>query len=245
MELISEEERLRARTPTMLDQGFSPAANLQSADWNLAMDGDATVFVVDDDEAARESVIALVSLKGLQAKGFASAEAFLNAFEPDRKGCLVADVRMQGMTGLQLIEQLAGRQSKLPVVVITGYADVPMAVRAMQMGAVTFLEKPCQEQELWQAIQQALQIEQRRQGERSHQSDVAARIASLSDEEAAVFRMLLDGKVNKRIAVELDLGLRTIEARRANVMKKMQATSLPDLVRMAILGGFLKAETTV
>lgn len=204
------------------------------------MDGDATVFVVDDDDAARESVVALVGLKGQPAQGFASAEGFLSAFDPAKKGCLVVDVRMQGMTGLQLIEQLAARGSQLPVVVITGYADVPMAVRAMQMGAVTFLEKPCHEQALWDAIEQA---QQQQQG-RTQQAEVTARIASLSDEETAVFRMLLEGKVNKRIAVELDLGLRTIELRRANVMKKMQATSLPDLVRLAILGGFLKPEDT-
>jgi two-component system response regulator FixJ len=207
------------------------------------MDGDTTVFVVDDDDAARESVVALVGLKGLSAEGFSSGEAFLNAFDAEQKGCLVVDVRMQGMTGLQLIEQLAQRGSKLPVVVITGYADVPMAVRAMQMGAVTFLEKPCHEQELWQAIELALEIEQRQQVGRSQQAEVAARIASLTEEEIAVFRMLLAGKVNKRMAVELDLGLRTVELRRAMVMKKMQATSLPDLVRMAILGGFLKPES--
>jgi len=206
------------------------------------MDGDSTIFVVDDDDAARESVVALVGSKGLRAKGFASAEAFLSAFDPAEKGCLVVDVRMQGMTGLQLVEHLAARDSKLPVVVITGYADVPMAVRAMQIGAVTFLEKPCHEQELWQAIERALEIEQRQQLERSQQAEVAARIDSLTEEETAVFRMLLAGKVNKRIAVELDFGLRTVEARRSTVMKKMQATSLPDLVRMAILSGFLKAE---
>jgi two-component system, LuxR family, response regulator FixJ len=206
------------------------------------MDGDSTIFVVDDDDAARESVVALVGSKGLRAKGFANAEAFLSAFDPAAKGCLVVDVRMQGMTGLQLVEHLAARQSKLPVVVITGYADVPMAVRAMQMGAVTFLEKPCHEQELWQAIERALEIEQRRQVERSQQAEVAARIAGLSDEEVAVLRMLLAGKVNKRMAIELDVGLRTVEARRSSVMRKMQASSLPDLVRMAILSGFLKAD---
>ena len=206
------------------------------------MDEDSTIFVVDDDDAARESVVALVGSKGLRAKGFASAEAFLSAFDPAEKGCLVVDVRMQGMTGLQLIERLAARHSELPVVVITGYADVPMAVRAMQMGAVTFLEKPCHEQELWTAIERVLETEQRRQVERSEQAEVAARIASLSDGEVAVFRMLLAGKVNKRMAIELDLGLRTVEARRSSVMRKMQASSLPDLVRMAILCGFLKAE---
>ena len=206
------------------------------------MDGDVTVYVVDDDDAARESVLALVGQKGLRAQGFTSAEAFLAAFDPAAKGCLVVDVRMHGMTGLQLIEQLAQRQSPLPVVVITGYADVPMAVRAMQMGAVTFLEKPCHDQELWGAIQQALAIEQQRQQERALQVEIAARIASLTEEEATIFRMLLAGKVNKRIAIELDLGLRTVELRRSTIMRKMQAASLADLVRLAILGGFLKPE---
>lgn len=215
---------------------------LQLEDRDLAMDGDATVFVVDDDEAARESVLALVGQKGLRAEGFTSAEAFLAALDPAVKGCLVVDVRMHGMTGLQLIEQLAHRQSSLPVVVITGYADVPMAVRAMQMGAVTFLEKPCHDQELWGAIQQALEIEQQRQQERTQQAEIAARIASLTEEEATIFRMLLAGKVNKRIAIELDLGLRTVELRRSTIMRKMQAASLPDLVRMAILGGFLRPD---
>lgn len=223
--------------------GQLAADNLQLEYRDSVMDGDTIIFVVDDDDAARESVIALVGLKGLRARGYASAEAFLNAFDPSEKGCLVVDVRMQGMTGLQLLEELARRNSKLPVVVITGYADVPMAVQAMQIGADTFLEKPCHEQELWKAIHHALEIDQRRQVEHSQKAEVTARIASLSEEEIAVFRMLLAGKVNKRMAVELDLGLRTIEARRSSVMKKMQATSLPDLVRMAILSGFLKAET--
>jgi FixJ family two-component response regulator len=207
------------------------------------MDGDATVFVVDDDEAARESVVALVGQKGLRATGFSSAEAFLSAFDPAATGCLVVDVRMHGMTGLQLIERLAERHSALPVVVITGYGDVPMAVRAMQMGAVTFLEKPCHDQELWGAIEEALEKEQQHQEERTRQAEIAARIASLTDEEATIFRMLLAGKVNKRIAIELDLGLRTVELRRSTIMRKMQAASLPDLVRMAILRGFLKPES--
>src|SRR5438874_1580697 len=106
------------------------------------------------------SVVALVTLKGLAAKGFSSAEEFLAQYDPTHKGCLVVDVRMAGMSGLDLLKQLNARNSSLPVVVITGYADVPLAVRAMQAGATTFLEKPCQEQELWQAIQQALEIEQ-------------------------------------------------------------------------------------
>jgi two-component system response regulator FixJ len=203
------------------------------------MDSDSTVFVIDDDSGARNSVVALVGLKGLRAEGFSSAEDFLSQYDSARKGCLVLDVRMPGMSGLDLLQTLKARGSSLPVIVITGFADVPMAVRAMQEGAVTFLEKPCQEHELWQAIKQALELEQSQHAQRKQRAEIQARLASLTEEEMEVFRRLLIGHPNKQIAIDLDLGLRTIELRRANVMKKMQATSLPDLVRMAILTGFL------
>lgn len=208
------------------------------------MDPNATVFVVDDDAAARESVLALVSLKGVQAQGFASAEEFLARYTPEMTGCLVVDVRMTGMSGLQLLQQLQAKKSTLPAIVITGYADVPMAVKAMQSGAMTFLEKPCQEQELWQAIQQALDKEQSLLAARRQQGEIESRLATLTEDEVAVLHKLLEGLPNKRIAVDLDIGLRTVELRRSNIMKKMSANSLPELVRMAILVGFLKAETT-
>ena len=206
------------------------------------MDPNATVFVVDDDAAARESVLALVSLKGVRAQGFASAEEFLAQFNPQMTGCLVVDVRMTGMSGLQLLQQLHNRQSTLPAIVITGYADVPMAVKAMQTGATTFLEKPCQDQELWQAIQQGLDKEKSLQSLRRQKGEIEARLATLTEDEVAVLRKLLEGLPNKRIAVDLDIGLRTVELRRSNIMKKMSAASLPELVRMAILIGFLPAE---
>jgi two-component system, LuxR family, response regulator FixJ len=206
------------------------------------MVSDSTVFVVDDDEGARESVVALVGLKGLRAEAFSSAEDFLAQYDPGRKGCIVIDVRMAGMSGLDLLQKLRARQSSLPVIVITGFADVPMAVRAMQEGAVTFLEKPCQEQELWQAIQQALEIERTQHAERKQRTETEARLKMLTEDELEVFRRLLAGHANKRIASDLDIGLRTVELRRSNIMKKMQATSLPDLVRMAILIGFLKPD---
>lgn len=206
------------------------------------MDPSATVFVVDDDAAARESVLALVSQKGVRAQGFASAEEFLTQFSPQLTGCLVVDVRMTGMSGLQMLQQLHARQSTLPAIVITGYADVPMAVKAMQSGALTFLEKPCQDQELWQAIQKALDKESSLQSLRRQKGEIESRLAALTPDEVAVLRKLLEGLPNKRIAVDLDIGLRTVELRRSNIMKKMQAASLPELVRMAILIGFLPAE---
>jgi two-component system response regulator FixJ len=206
------------------------------------MDGETTVFVVDDDSAARQSVVALVSLKGLKARGFASAEEFLAQYDPRQKGVVVADVRMAGLSGLDLLQHLRARHWSLPVVMITGYGDVPMAVRAMQAGAITFLEKPCQEQELWRGINLALEIEQTQHARRKLRAEIEARLASLTADEVTVLRRLLEGQPNKRIASDLDLGLRTIELRRSKVMKKMQAESLPDLVRMAIQVGFLKAE---
>jgi two-component system, LuxR family, response regulator FixJ len=208
------------------------------------MDSSATVFVVDDDAAARESVLALVSQKGVRAKGFASAEEFLAQFSPQLTGCLVVDVRMTGMSGLQMLQQLHARQSTLPAIVITGYADVPMAVKAMQSGALTFLEKPCQDQELWQAIQKALDKDTSLQSLRRQKGEIESRLATLTPDEVAVLRKLLEGLPNKRIAVDLDIGLRTVELRRSNIMKKMQAASLPELVRVAILIGFLPAEKT-
>jgi len=206
------------------------------------MDNDSTVFVVDDDAGARESVMALVSLKGLHAEGFSSAEEFLARYDPACKGCVIIDVRMAGMSGLDLLKNLKERTTSLPVVVITGYADVPMAVRAMQEGAVTFLEKPCHEQELWQAITQALEIESTQHAQRKQRAETQARLATLTEDELEVFRRLLAGHANKRIAADLDIGLRTVELRRSNIMKKMQATSLPDLVRRAILIDFLNPE---
>ncbi|MCI0357321.1 MAG: response regulator [Planctomycetaceae bacterium] len=206
------------------------------------MDPGATVFVVDDDAAARESVLALVGLKGVRAKGFACAEEFLAHFNPQMTGCLVVDVRMTGMSGLQLLQQLQARQSTLPAIVITGYADVPMAVKAMQSGALTFLEKPCQDQELWQAIQKALDKDTSQQTLRKQKGEIESRLTTLTEVEVEVLRKLLEGLPNKRIAVDLDIGLRTVELRRSNIMKKMSASSLPELVRMAILIGFLPAE---
>jgi FixJ family two-component response regulator len=206
------------------------------------MENDTTVFVVEDDAAARESIVALVGQKGLQAEGFSSADEFLAQYDPSRKGCVVLDIGVAGMSGLDLLQKLKARKSALPIVVITGFADVPMAVRAMQEGAVTFLEKPCQDEQLWEAITQALEIEQTQHAQRKQRAEMEARLAMLTEDEREVFRRLLAGHANKRIAVDLDIGLRTVELRRANIMRKMQATSLPDLVRMAILLDLLKAE---
>lgn len=207
------------------------------------MDNNATVFVVDDDASSRQSLLALVTSKGLKAKGFASSEEFLEQFDPAATGCLIVDVRMAGMSGLELLEKLKARRSLLPAIVITGYADVPMAVKSMQIGAMTFLEKPCQDQELWHAIEEALDRERTQAILRRQRSKIASRLALLRGEETDVLRKILEGWNNKRIAAELRIGLRTVEFRRAKIMRKMEAGSLAELVRMAILVEFLKADT--
>jgi FixJ family two-component response regulator len=202
----------------------------------------ATVHIIDDDNAVRESLVALVQMRGMQAKGYASAEDFLAALQPSDTGCIVCDVRMPGLTGLQLLEKLAELKSTLPVIIITAYADVPTAVRAMQAGAVTFLEKPANDADLTAAIQQALNLEQAQAALRRQKSDVENKLTTLTADEIAVMRKMLEGLPNKRIASDLDIGLRTVELRRSNIMKKMGAGSLAELVRLALLVDFFKTE---
>ncbi len=165
-------------------------------------------MVVDDDPAARDSVAALVKSKGVVAHTFASAEEFLAAFDPADFGCLVVDVRMTGMGGLELQEALSARNISWPVIVITGFGDVPTAVRAMKAGAFTFLEKPCRATELWNAIQAALANSMERKSQQQRLSEIQTRFGLLSADERLVLRMMLAGKTNKAIAAELDVGLR-------------------------------------
>jgi FixJ family two-component response regulator len=204
------------------------------------MDHESIVYVVDDDAAARVAVAALVRSKGLESKEFSSAEEFLAQYSPMMKGCIVVDIRMAGMSGLEMLQKLQSPKGAPPVLVVTTNADIPLAVMAMREGAITFLEKPGQDDDLWDAIVQALEVEETRYDERRQLAEAHDRLESLSEDELEVFRRLLAGHANKRIAADLDIGLRTVELRRANIMKKMQATSLPDLVRLAILAGFFK-----
>jgi two-component system response regulator FixJ len=206
------------------------------------MADNSIIHIIDDDSAVRESLLALVQMRGMTAKGYSSAEAFLANLKPSDTGCVVSDVRMPGMTGLQLLEKMAEAKSTLPVIIITAYADVPTAVRAMQAGAVTFLEKPCNEADLIEAVQQALNLEQAQQALRKQKSEVENKLTTLTADEIAVMRKMLEGLPNKRIASDLDIGLRTVELRRSNIMKKMGAGSLAELVRLALLVDFFKSE---
>jgi len=199
----------------------------------------ATVFVVDDDPGARESLAALVRSHGLQVETFDSAETFLSTFDRAKVGCLVSDVRMPGMSGLQLQRRLAAERIALPAILITAYGDVPMAVDAMRAGAFTFLEKPCEEEDLLRNIHAALQRVQSKRALQQQREQIQGRLNELTADERDVLTLLLQGEPNKRVAATLDIGLRTVELRRSRIMKKMHAASLAQLVRMAMIAEFL------
>jgi two-component system, LuxR family, response regulator FixJ len=199
------------------------------------MDIQQTVFVIDDDPGARESVVALVKSKSMPVEEFSSAEEFLTQFDVQRNGCLIVDMRMQGMSGLELQDELTRQGSHIPVIVITAYGDVPTAVQAMKHGAMSFMEKPCTAEDLWNNIAQALRYNRELVEQTSELQDVRSRLCSLSQDEREVLDHLMTGAPNKAIASRLDIGLRTVESRRATVLKKMRANSLAVLVRKVLL----------
>lgn len=203
------------------------------------MRDDLTVFIVDDDELALSSVKALVQSMGLNAEIFRSAESFLEAFHDDRPGCLVADVRLAGMSGIELMDLLRQRGCVLPVIVLTAFARTSLAVRAMQAGAVTVLDKPYEDNELWEAIRQALSADARKRTKKAEQMEYRRRLDLLNDSERDVLELVLAGKPNKSIAKILDVSTRTIENRRRSVYSKMEVETLADLVRVV-----LKADTS-
>ncbi len=192
------------------------------------------VFVVDDDEAVRDSLGMLLRSVGLETELFGSANEFLDAFDSPRPGCLVLDVRLPGMSGLDLQRELAARDSDLPIVFITGHGDVPMAVRAMQEGAEDFLEKPFKEQDLLDRVAGALARGARRRREFGEAAEIARRLATLTPREHEVLDLVVEGAANKVIASRLGASQRTIEVHRAAVMRKMRAKSLAHLVRMVL-----------
>ena len=195
------------------------------------------VFVVDDDDAMRDSLDFLLSSAGCAVRTFESAERLLEALTDSNCGCVVSDVRMPGIDGLELLRRIKAARPSLPVVIITGHGDVPLAVEAMKLGAADFVEKPFDDERLIGVVQAALAGAPR---EADPANEIGARVASLSPRERQVLDGLVAGLSNKAIARAHDISPRTVEVYRANLMAKMQAASLSDLVRMAMRAGLLR-----
>lgn len=195
------------------------------------------VFIVDDDEAIRDSLAWLFKTRGLEAETFASAEAFLSRCEPARAGCLVLDIRMPGMSGLELQEKLAGAGCTLPVIFLTGHGDVPMAVSAIKRGAFDFIEKPFNDNALVDLVIRGLEHDARARAQRAGQAGVASRLAQLTPREREVMELILAGKLNKVIADELDISMRTVEVHRARILEKMGVRSAVELAQLVAAQG--------
>lgn len=196
-----------------------------------------TVFIIDDDEAVRDSLSWLMKSAGLRAETFASADAFLGGYEGDRAGCLILDIRMPGMNGLELQSVLAERGFRLPIIIISGHADVPMAVRALKAGAFDFIEKPFNDELLLDLVQRALLQDRERRESMAEVEALHERMAALTPREREVLELVVAGASNKQISSDLGVSLKTVEAHRARVMEKLQADSLSHLVRMAVAVG--------
>ena len=192
------------------------------------------VFIVDDDAAVRSSLRLLVKSVGLFAAVFTSAQEFLSSYDTRQPGCLVLDVRMPGMSGLELQQQLNLRGAVIPVIFITGHGDIPMAVEAMQHGAFDFLQKPFRDQDLIDRIQRALEKDRENRAALGQRARIRERLDSLTPREREVLALVTSGKANKVMAADLGLSQRTVEIHRAHVMEKMAASSIAQLVRMVL-----------
>lgn len=195
---------------------------------------ESTIFIVDDDQEVREALQLLMESVGLKVELFESARRYLKQFDPTHPGCIILDVRMPGMSGLDLQMQLAEQPICPPIIIITGHGDVPMAVRAVQAGAVDFIEKPFNDQALLDSVHRALEHDARQRGEASHIADIEARLSRLTPREREVLNLVIHGLRNKLIAAELSVSQSTVEAHRAKVMDKMEAKTLSDLMRMML-----------
>ncbi len=197
------------------------------------------VRVIDDDEALRESLVFLLRTARIDVESYASASAFLEAPPDPRLGCVITDVRMPGLSGIDLLRRLHELKISVPVIVITGHGDVPLAVEAMRAGAIDFLEKPFDDEVLLASVRSALEKRDGDSKRRAERAEIEARLAILSNRERDVLAGLVAGRANKQIAYDLGISPRTVEIYRANLMNKMQAGSLSDLVRMALIVGMI------
>ena len=205
------------------------------------MTADADVHVIDDDDAVRESIDFLLRSAGLSVRTYDSATSFLDAAPKITAGCIITDVRMPGLSGIDLLGRLQEMQIGLPVIVITGHGDVPLAVEAMKCGAVDFLEKPFDDDVLLASVRAALDRSEESVAVEAERAEIRARIAALTQRERDVLEGLVAGHPNKIIAFKLEISPRTVEIYRANLMTKMKAGSLSELVRMALVVGPAKS----
>ena len=222
-------ERLRSSLspPFATMPGWSPGEKYMPND-------EPVVYVVDDDPAMRKSLRWLIGSVELKVEDYDSAQAFLEGHRREQLGCLVLDVRMPGMSGLDLQKRLLSQNSTLPIIIITGHGDVSMAVSAMKSGALDFIEKPFSDQALLDRIQQGIETHRKRRRVEMRMADIDDRLGGLSPRELDVMNMVVDGNSNKAIAARLGLSPKTVEVHRARVMEKMRAKSLPDLVKLRL-----------
>jgi two-component system response regulator FixJ len=193
-----------------------------------------TVFVIDDDEAARDSLTFLLRTEGMTSRAFSSGRSFLDQLHKDQRGCIITDVRMPEMDGISMVNTLAEMGCTMPIIVITGHADVPLAVEAMKAGVADFIEKPFESEAMVGAVRQCLETAHVRSTDEDRRATIIRRRDMLTDREAQVLALVVDGMSNKEIANQLGISFRTVEIYRAHVMSKMQAESLSALVRMTM-----------
>jgi len=201
-----------------------------------------TVYVVDDDDAVRHSLEFLLKTAGMEVRTFESPEAFLKVLPEAKSGCVITDLRMPGITGIDLLRRVKASGVDMPVIVITGHGDISLAVEAMKIGAIEFLEKPFDDDILLEAVRGALQREANAVKHKAEVSEIHKKLAALSNRERQVLEGLVAGNANKVIAFDLGISPRTVEIYRANLMTKMGANSLSDLVRMAMTAGLLESD---
>ncbi len=200
------------------------------------------VHVIDDDEALRESLAFLLRTANIEVRTYPSAAAFLDALPDARASCVITDVRMPGMSGIDLLRRLQELKIGMPVIVITGHGDVPLAVEAMKIGALDFLEKPFDDEVLLTSVRSALMRQDGDTKRHTERAEIESKLAALSNRERDVLGGLVAGRANKQIAYDLGISPRTVEIYRANLMNKMQAGSLSDLVRMALIVGMVGSD---
>ena len=206
---------------------------------------EAIVFVVDDDDSMRDALAGLIRSAGLDVETFASAREFLARPPAERPSCLVLDVRMPGLSGLDLQREIAAGELAIPIIFITGHGDVPMAVRAMKAGAIDFIAKPFNDQALLDRVQQAIERDTFNRSRTAERREIHTRWAKLTPREREVMEMVVSGHSNKTIAAHLGVSSKTVEAHRAKFMEKMQASSIPDLMRLTLSYGISRPEQQV